>query len=172
MDTDKIDDAKVLDRLQDYNDEAGDAERMQKISSSFTQSIESIKQWLTRFGLTNEDGSKCEVQLDMNIAVKAEEPVKAPEGEEEGEEQKEEVKFEDPWLNKSLVFKQVESKIKKITDYRQREFSRKRKEIKLAMQEKERLEAEAEAKRLEEEERKAQQEKEAAEAEKNASARS
>ena len=57
METDKIDDAKVLDRLQDYNDEAGDTERMQKISSSFAQSIGSIKQWLTRFGLTNEDGS-------------------------------------------------------------------------------------------------------------------
>lgn len=57
METDKIEDAKVLDRLQDYNDEAGETERMQKISSSFAQSIGSIKQWLTRFGLTNGDGS-------------------------------------------------------------------------------------------------------------------
>lgn len=61
METDKVDDAKVLDRLQDYTDEAGDAERMQKISSGFSQSITSINQWLTRFGLTNEDDKTCSV---------------------------------------------------------------------------------------------------------------
>ena len=69
MDTDAPEDSKVLDRLQDYTDEAGDAERMQKISSGFAQSITAIKQWLTRFGLNSSDGACCEVQLDMDICL-------------------------------------------------------------------------------------------------------
>lgn len=57
METEKPDDAKVLDRLQEYTDDAGDAERMQKVSTSFSQSISAIKQWLTRFGLSSEDSA-------------------------------------------------------------------------------------------------------------------
>ena len=34
METDKIEDAKVLDRLQDYNDEAGETVRGQEISAA------------------------------------------------------------------------------------------------------------------------------------------
>ena len=43
METDSPDDSKVLDRLQDYADEAGDGERMKKISNGFAQSITAIK---------------------------------------------------------------------------------------------------------------------------------
>ena len=69
METDAPEDAKILDRLQEYNDEAGVAERMQKISTGFSQSIGAIKQWLTRFGLVAADGTSCEVQLDMDICL-------------------------------------------------------------------------------------------------------
>jgi len=48
---------KVLERLQDYKDAAGDPERMDKRESSFKQSIGAITQWLTGFGLKAEDGS-------------------------------------------------------------------------------------------------------------------
>ena len=62
METEAPEDSKILDRLQDYTDEAGVAERMQKISTGFSQSIGAIKQWLTRFGLTSTDGTfSCEV---------------------------------------------------------------------------------------------------------------
>ena len=63
METEAPEDSKVLDRLQEYTDEAGATERMQKISSGFSQSIGAIKQWLTRFGLSTTDGgnSTCEV---------------------------------------------------------------------------------------------------------------
>ena len=44
----------------------------------------------------------------MDIVVKAEEPVEAAEATEEGEESKEPAKVQNPWLNKSLVFKEVE----------------------------------------------------------------
>ena len=57
MESDPPEDAKIIDRLQDYTDEAGDSDRMQKISSSYQQSIQAIKQWLTRFGLSNLDGT-------------------------------------------------------------------------------------------------------------------
>ena len=62
METEAPEDSKILDRLQEYTDEAGDSERMQKISTGFAQSITAIKQWLTRFGLTRNDGTdSCEV---------------------------------------------------------------------------------------------------------------
>ena len=62
METEAPEDSKILDRLQEYTDEAGDSERMQKISTGFAQSITAIKQWLTRFGLTRNDGTEsCEV---------------------------------------------------------------------------------------------------------------
>ena len=69
METEAPEDQKILDRLQDYTDEAGDLERMQKISTGFNQSISAIKQWLTRFGLvsTSNENSSCDVQLDMDI---------------------------------------------------------------------------------------------------------
>ena len=70
MESEAPEDQKIVDRLQDYADEAGDQERMQKISTGFAQSIRAIKQWLTRFGLVNaEDGTRCDVQLDMDIAL-------------------------------------------------------------------------------------------------------
>ena len=47
---------------------------MQKISTSFSQSITAIKQWLTRFGLKStpdmdsfNNQAPCQVQLDMEI---------------------------------------------------------------------------------------------------------
>lgn len=36
METEAPEDSKILDRLQDYTDEAGVAERMQKISTGFS----------------------------------------------------------------------------------------------------------------------------------------
>ena len=68
MDVNPPEDAKVNDRLQEHNDEAGDPERLQKISSGFSQSIRAIKQWLTRFGLSNLTGDY-QVQLNMKVAV-------------------------------------------------------------------------------------------------------
>ena len=53
METEAPEDQKVLDRLQEYTDEAGHPDRMQKISTGFGQSISAIKQWLTRFGLSS-----------------------------------------------------------------------------------------------------------------------
>ena len=70
MDVNPPEDQKVLERLQDYDDEAGNAERLQKISSGYTQSIEAIKHWLTRFGLSSLDGT-CQVQLDMEVNVES-----------------------------------------------------------------------------------------------------
>jgi len=68
MESNAPEDAKVLERLQDYIDPAADPERMNRISTGFTQAIGSIKQWLTKFGLKEEDGS-CAVQLDMVIKL-------------------------------------------------------------------------------------------------------
>lgn len=64
METEAPEDSKVMDRLQDYADEASSAERQRKISSGFSQSISAIKQWLTRFGLSSPEGT-CQVQLDI-----------------------------------------------------------------------------------------------------------
>ena len=82
METEAPEEQKVLDRLQEYNDEAGRPDRMQKISNGFNQSIAAIKQWLTRFGLKSSSNmlmesslhsqhpkQPCEVQLDMEINV-------------------------------------------------------------------------------------------------------
>ena len=57
METNAPEDAKVLERLQDYTGAAGDPERMNRISTGFTQAIGSIKQWLTKFGLKDKDGA-------------------------------------------------------------------------------------------------------------------
>ena len=75
METNPPDDAKTLERLQDYTDEAGNPERMQKISSGYNQSIFAIKQWLTRFGLSTAD-KNCEVQLDMEVTLESPDPNK------------------------------------------------------------------------------------------------
>ena len=83
METEAPEEQKVLDRLQEYTDEAGRPDRMQKISNGFNQSIAAIKQWLTRFGLKSSSNmlmesslhsqhpkqQPCEVQLDMEINV-------------------------------------------------------------------------------------------------------
>ena len=82
METEAPEEQKVLDRLQEYTDEAGRPDRMQKISNGFNQSITAIKQWLTRFGLKSSSNmlmesslhsqhpkQPCEVQLDMEINV-------------------------------------------------------------------------------------------------------
>ena len=82
MEREAPEEQKVLDRLQEYNDEAGRPDRMQKISNGFNQLIAAIKQWLTRFGLKSSSNmlmdsslhsqqpkQPCEVQLDMEINV-------------------------------------------------------------------------------------------------------
>ena len=115
METDAPEDTKILDRLQDYTDEAGDAERMQKISTGFTQSIKAIKQWLTRFGLASVgSNSDCDVQLDMDICLDSANPTLSdkklvPDASGEGtvhDEADEEVKavMKDPWKDKAKVF--------------------------------------------------------------------
>ena len=133
METEAPDDSKILDRLQDYTDEAGKLERQQKISSAFGQSINAIKQWLTRFGLTDDDGT-CQVQLDMQI--KLEKP--APEKNENGET----IEPKDPWKAKDKVLAAVLDKVQKVCDYRQRQFESRRELVREAMQEQERLEEE------------------------------
>ena len=60
MTTNPPEDAKVLERLQEYTDAAGNPERMQKVTTGFNQSISAIKLWLTKFGLSNAEGV-CEV---------------------------------------------------------------------------------------------------------------
>ena len=87
MDVNPPEDAKVNDRLQEYTDEAGEPERLQKISNSFSQSIQAIKQWITRFGLSTANG-ECQVQLDMEVALVPQPPA---------EEEKEPT---DPWREK------------------------------------------------------------------------
>lgn len=72
METNAPEDAKVLERLQDYTDTAGDAERMNRISTGFEQAIISIKQWLTKFGLKDAKSGDCCVQLDMTVMMEAE----------------------------------------------------------------------------------------------------
>ena len=63
METEAPEEPKVLDRLQEYNDEAGRSDRMLKISNGFNQSITAIKQWLTRFGLKSTSNMLLESSL-------------------------------------------------------------------------------------------------------------
>lgn len=118
METEAPEDNKVLDRLQEYTDEAGNGERMQKISTSFSQSIGAIKQWLTRFGLNSVDGT-CKVQLDMEIDLK---PRIETLPQAEGDEKPAETKTVETWNEKRTVLEQVLHKVDKVREYRQMEF--------------------------------------------------
>ena len=94
---------------------------MQKVSSGFSQSISSIKQWLTRFGLVEKDSSICKVQLDMNICLpepELSESVKAEDAQDGESSGQKPAKVEDPWTNKSSVFDAVLEKVSKISDFR------------------------------------------------------
>ena len=71
METNAPEDSKILERLQDYSDAAGETERMNRISTGFEQAIVSIKQWLTRFGLKEAKSGDCAVQLDMPVVLSA-----------------------------------------------------------------------------------------------------
>ena len=51
METNAPEDAKILERLQDFTDARGDQQRINRMSTGFDQAITSIKQWLTKFGL-------------------------------------------------------------------------------------------------------------------------
>lgn len=91
---------------------------MQKISTSFSQSIGAIKQWLTRFGLNSADGT-CQVQLDMVIDL---EPRIETLPQAEGDENPAETKTVDPWKEKGTVIEQVLQKVDKVREYRQMQF--------------------------------------------------
>ena len=98
METNPPEDNKILERLTDYTDEAGESRRMEKINAGFYETIPAIKNWLTRFGLNSADGSVCEVQLDMAICLESKtEVIPAAEGEENAEVQH---KTTDPWKDK------------------------------------------------------------------------
>ena len=112
MESNPPEDSKIIERLQDYTDEAGNSERMQKITTSFQQSIVAIKQWLTRFGLSSLDGI-CQVQLDMEVTLQQPAALPAAEGEDEPKQP------EDPWRQKDAVFDAVYAHVEKICSFRQ-----------------------------------------------------
>ena len=164
METNPPDDAKTLERLQDYTDEAGNPERMQKISSGFNQSINAIKQWLTRFGLSGQD-KNCQVQLDMEINLEAPDLNRTVTAHESVDGKSvsavEETKSvtgasekpaKDPWQSKDAVLKSVFARVEQVRAFRQREFNKRRDSIRVAMEEREKREAEEEAERLRKEE--------------------
>ena len=106
MESNAPEDNKVLERLQDYEDAAGDPERMQRISTGFTQAIGAIKQWLTKFGLRDKDGN-CVVPLDMVVKMEPAAPKQRPNssangsGEEAAAAEGEEPPApKDPWTDK------------------------------------------------------------------------
>ena len=138
METEAPEDNKVLDRLQEYTDEAGDPERMQKISTGYQQSIGAIKQQLTRFGLSSADGL-CQVQLDMAIDM---EPRVVSARKSDGEENAEEVKTVDTWREKQSVLEAVAARVEKVRDHRQKQFQARRDQIREAIALRERAEAE------------------------------
>ena len=138
MESNPPEDAKILERLQDYTDAAGDAERMQKISMGFEQSIGSISEWLTRFGLANESG-QCEVPLDMEIIMDVEEGTISDVAKSEGGATAEagsivegnesaaaagaSTKKATSWRRKTDVLNAVTANVDRILEYRQRQFS-------------------------------------------------
>lgn len=129
MATNAPEDSKVLERLQDFEDEAGNADRMQKISASFGQSISAIKQWLTRFGLTPEGSETCAVQLDMAISAD-----------------------EETWQDKDQVMGLVTAKVDQIVAYKQAQFQARRDAIREALELREKEEAERAAQEASQEE--------------------
>lgn len=131
MDVNPPEDQKVLERLQDYDDEAGNAERLQKISSGYTQSIEAIKHWLTRFGLSNQNGT-CQVQLDMEVNVETATLESAKSNNLEGVASAKSINEADaasnaaasvaatgePWKSKKLVLQEALRNVERITKFR------------------------------------------------------
>ena len=55
-------DAKTLEKLQDFNDEAGDQKRIKQSSEVYDQRIGSILKWSEQFGLIDDEG-QCVVTL-------------------------------------------------------------------------------------------------------------
>jgi len=121
----------VLERLQDYTDAAGDAERMNRISTGFEQAIISIKQWLTKFGLKDAKSGDCVVQLDMTVSLESEERAKTISetgkdsiiAEDEDEAAVETDAPKNLWGEKQNIFNRVLGKVDRVMLFRQREYS-------------------------------------------------
>ena len=155
METEAPEDAKVLDRLQDYTDAAGDSERMQRISTGFEQAITSIKQWLTKFGLKDANNGECSVQLDMSVMLEAGPQRTANEEQKsqvsivtaggDGEEAAAEPEApKNPWGDKKSVLDCVLHQVDRVMAFRQREYNALRDQARTSLEEQERIRAEEE----------------------------
>ena len=104
LDDNPPNDPKIEERLQDYTDEEGGQERIQKTSNRFDENVDSIRRWCQNFGLQSEDAEFCQVPLDMNIR-------------------------REDWKGKTEVFESVEEQVDRIIAFRQNEFQQIRSQV-------------------------------------------
>ena len=140
MESNPPEDNKILERLQDYEDAAGDPQRINRISTGFTQAIGAIKQWLTKFGLRDQDG-KCVVPLDMDVVLEPEAPKSKPnssmmsDGKEAPAEAEEPPAPKDPWTDREKVMDSVLKRVEKVMAYRQNEYNSLRDQVRSDLEE-------------------------------------
>jgi hypothetical protein len=89
-------DVKMLDRLQEYKDEAGNANRITSINQRYNHAVNLIYKFTEQFGLIDPKTHECKVPLNMRIK---------------------QVNW-DHWRQKDAVKEAVFEQIKRIIDYK------------------------------------------------------
>ena len=123
-------DAKLLDRLQTYSDEAGNEDRLNKVNKRYEESKQLMFDFTEQFGLVSKDSVECKVPLNMQV--------KSSDW--------------DKWNDKEAVKEAVQDQIKKVIAFKQEAFDEVRERVHRQIDEEERLKAEEEERLAKEQE--------------------